>query len=463
MAYIIASFFTKGIAIITIPLFTRIMPTSEIGVVTVFNSWYSMIGVVSTLALTSGGFQLAMKQYEKERDEYISSILTLTSCVVCLLGIVYFVNPPFWNKITGLSTGLTFLMIAVLFFIPAQDFWLLRQRYEYKYKAATLVTFVSAFLAALSSIIFVVTMKHKGYSNLGAIRLYSHYSVIIAIAGFIWFSSYIKGKTVFNFEYWKFSLVLSLPLVFNSIAAQILNVSDRTMIGNMVGKSEAGIYGTLFTISSLSLIVWYAVNASFIPFLYDNMENEDKKKDIRSISFRIMGLFSVFAFMMTLFAPEIVRVLATEEYYNAIYIIPPIAAGILLIPVSHIYSNVLIYHKKTQYIMISSIIAACLNVSLNYFGIRKFGFVAAAYTTLIAHIVLGVIQAIVSNRVHRSYSKDTVYDNKKMLVLSLATVLSCLSCIILYRSTISRYLTIAVLFVILISNIKRIKSFLIRS
>lgn len=45
-------------------------------------------------------------------------------------------------------------------------------------------------------------------------------------------------------------------------------------------------------------------------------------------------------------APEIVRILATKEYYEAIYIMPPIAAGVFLTSVSNMYSNLLIYHKK---------------------------------------------------------------------------------------------------------------------
>ena len=50
------------------------------------------------------------------------------------LAIVYCISPPFWNNITGLSTGLMLLMMLELLLSPAQQFWLLRQRYEYKYK-----------------------------------------------------------------------------------------------------------------------------------------------------------------------------------------------------------------------------------------------------------------------------------------------------------------------------------------
>ena len=71
IVYTLSSLFSKGLAIITVPIFTRLMSTGEIGVVNLFNSWYSMISVVATLALTSGGFQLALKEYKmKEISMY---------------------------------------------------------------------------------------------------------------------------------------------------------------------------------------------------------------------------------------------------------------------------------------------------------------------------------------------------------------------------------------------------------
>lgn len=69
--YTLATVFSRGLAIITVPIFTRIMSTEQIGIVNLYNSWYSMISVVATLSLTSGGFAVAMKEYETERDAYI--------------------------------------------------------------------------------------------------------------------------------------------------------------------------------------------------------------------------------------------------------------------------------------------------------------------------------------------------------------------------------------------------------
>ena len=72
--YTLASVFSKGLAIITVPIFTRIMSTSEIGVVNLYNSWNSMLNAVVTLSLTSGGYSAALKEFGKERDQYQSYV-----------------------------------------------------------------------------------------------------------------------------------------------------------------------------------------------------------------------------------------------------------------------------------------------------------------------------------------------------------------------------------------------------
>ena len=288
VVYTLSSLFSKGLAIITVPIFTRLMSTSEIGVVNLFNSWYSMISVVATLALTSGGFQLSLKEFKDERNQYVSSVLTLTSGIAILLAVIYCIKIEFWNTITGLSTGLMLLMMLELLLSPAQQFWLLRQRYEYKYKAVAVVTFLSALFAALISVWAVIYGAKSGAENLGEIRLYANYAVLLSVAFVLWIRTYIKGKTFYNKQYWKFSLALSIPLIGNSIATQVLSVSDRTMIGKMVGNSEVGIYSTLYTVSSLSLIIWQAINSSFIPYLYDNFEKKEKRNEIKTLATKLL-------------------------------------------------------------------------------------------------------------------------------------------------------------------------------
>lgn len=448
IVYLFATVFTRGLAIITTPIFTRIMTTDQVGMVNLYSSWYSMITVVSTLALTSGGFSIALREFEKERDQYVSSVLSLTSIVAIGLALVYSFSITFWNDVTGLPTHLMLLLLFGLLVAPARDFWLSRQRFEYRYKLSGTVTVFSAIFASGLAVAAVLYANNIGYSDIASVRLFANYFIIYGVAFIIWMSIFWQGRCFYSSKYWRFSLQLSLPLIGYSIASQILSVSDRMMISKMVGNSAVGIYGTLYTVSSLSLMVWMAINSSFEPYLYQNMENPKSK--IKKLSMSMLGMYSLAAILLVYLAPEIVRILATEEYYKGIYIMPPVAGGVYFIAVSNLYSDILVYLKRTKLIMVSSAIAATLNVILNYIMIETYGYMAAAYTTLLSYVVMAVLLSIWANREFKKHitEVDFVYDNKLILAMSIATLVISLFAISVYDYGIVRY-TVAAVFLVL--------------
>lgn len=451
LVYTFATIFSRGLAIITVPIFTRLMTTEQIGIVNLYNSWYSLLSVVATLSLTSGGFAVAMKEFEGERDQYLSSVLTLTSAIGLVIGIFFFFLSTFWTTITGLSKLLLMLMAIGFVVAPARDFWLARQRYEYKYKLAGGLTILSAIVASFVSILAVYYAKNNNITDgmvVAEYRLVSNYIVIYGIAAVIWVFLFLKGKTLFNLKYWKLSLSLSLPLIGYAIASQILSVSDRMMISKMVNDSAVGIYSTLYTVSSLSLMVWTAINASFVPYLYQNINVNNKK--IKEISFSLLTLYSFVAIVLVYLAPEIVKMLATNEYYEAIYIMPPIAGGVFFIAVSNMFSNVLIFLKKTKYIMFSAFIAATLNLITNYIFIDIYGYMAASYTTLFSYIIMTICLAIFAIKCGKrnNLKVSDFYANRKIGFLSVVTLGFCLSGMILYNYKIIRYIIIVLIIVI---------------
>lgn len=446
--YTFSTLFSRGLAIITVPIFTRLMTTSQIGIVNLYNSWYSMISAIATLSLTSGGYVVALREYESNRDGYQSSVLSLTSLISLLLVGVYLVNPSLWSKLLGLPSGLIILMLIGFLFAPARDFWLARQRYEYKYKLSGFVMMGSALIASLLSILTVIKLSAVDENLVAEGRLYSNYLIIYGVSAVIWFCTMFKGKTFFNKEYWKLSLSLSLPLVGYSVASQILTVSDRMMISQMVGNSAVGIYSTLYTVSSLSLLVWQAVHSSFVPYIFRNIENG--VDGIKRVSSQLMTFYAAVAVLMTFLAPEIVRILATEEYYEAIYIMPPIAAGVFFTSFANLYSDIAVYYKKTKYVMYPAIIAAVSNLILNYIFIKIYGYMAAAYTTLFSYILFALFQGVWAKKICKEYGIEsgTIYNDRYMIALAVITTLISLSGILFYDNTILRYGVVILLAVV---------------
>lgn len=445
VSYLLASFFTQGINFITIPIYTRLLTTSDMGIVTTFTSWYAIIYAIGTLSLTAGSMSIAMVEFENNRNQYQSVCLMLSTISATIFLLFYILFDIKLSKISLFSMPIMLVVCLLLFFNPALDSWYLRERYEYKYKAVLCVSIAVSVLSAAVPIscISIARKYHKG--NLADIRIIAQYSMVIIIGIFLYIYIMKKGKCIYDKRMIKFALSLSLPLIVHTLAKNILDTSDRLMIANMCGNSAAGIYGTVYSISMIALILWSAINNAVVPVVFEKLK-EKEYKYVENLTIKILILFSMGSVLVTLIAPEILFILTTPEYYSAVHMIPAIATGIYFTAVYGIYGNMLLFAKKSLQIMFATSGAAIINIILNYFFIRQYGYMAAAYTTFISFAMLAFMQGKMQLRIY----KEEVVSTKYVVGISVITMCSCLVCNFFYEYFWIRYIMIAIMIIILL-------------
>jgi O-antigen/teichoic acid export membrane protein len=223
------------------------------------------------------------------------------------------------------------------------------------------------------------------------------------------------------------------------------------MISNLIGDAETAYYTVAHTVSGIIMIVWNAINASLVPFTYEKCKNRDYKA-ISNATLPILSLFAVMCLAVIMFAPEIVMIMATKDYMEAIYVIPPLIGGVFLQVHYFIYGNILYYYKKPVYLMLSSVPATILNVILNYIFISKCGYIAAGYTTILCYLV----QAIANYIGMRKVVKEEVYNMKFIGLLTLSVVVISVLSNLLYDYFVIRYLILALIAVMCIIFRKKI-------
>lgn len=451
IAYTIANFVSKGINVITIPLFTRIMSTYEVGVSTTYSSWYSILYAIVTLSLCSGSINIAMLDYKGRRDEYESACLTLSSISGIVFAILYTCFSSTFDKFTTLDSPVMWIMVVSLIINPALDFWYARQRYEYKYKSTVIVSIAVSGLSAITSILAVIVAKNQGIANLGNVKVISQGVIIFSFASVIYIYIFRRGKTFVDLSIWRYALILSVPLIVHALAKNVLDVSDRIMISYLKGKSDAGIYGTVYSVSMISLLVWNAVNSSIIPTTFEKLDAK-KYQTLDKLYFRVLLLFGVVSFLVTLLAPEILFILTPSEYYGAVTLIPALAAGVYFTALYNIYGNMLLYKKKTVNIMLGTAMTAILNIILNYIFIDKFGYVAAAYTTFFSFVVLALFQGFM---VRSAYGGKIINDGILFILSAIVSVL-CICCNFIYNYRIIRHIIILLSIIALCVERKKI-------
>ena len=128
---------------------------------------------------------------------------------------------------------------------------------------------------------------------------------------------------------------------------------------------------------------------------------EKKISNINKYAVDYIHLMTYIMIGLIMVGPEIVQILADARYWEGIKIIPPVVLANYIIFVYTMYVNVEHFHKKTVFITINTVIAAVSNLILNFIFIPYFGYVAAAYTTLVSYIIALLLHARYSKRLEK--------------------------------------------------------------
>ena len=441
LVFAIASFATSGINYLTTPIFTRLLSGAEYGTVSVYNSWYAIVRVFASMTLIFPGIlNVGLYEHSENRWKYLSSMLGITTVTTALLSLLYALFPGVFQDLTGLSGSLMILMLLSCFALPATTFFTMKQKYEYRYRVTFFVTVGSAVLAQAAAVAAVMLSN----GPLDQVRLWSAGLVNMAV-GLVLFTYILrKGRSFVDIPLWKKTLVVAIPLIPHYLGGELLSSMDKIMIGNMVGKAEAGIYALAAVLSAIGILLWRALTVMFNPFVNAKLGARDFRA-IRETVKPLMLVVGVMCVIASLAAPEIIRVLATEEYLAGVYVVPPVAAGIFIHALYDTFAAVSFFHKRSTRIMTATLTAAAVNLVCNYVFINRFGYIAAGYTTLLSNLVLTAMHY----RNARCIEPQEIYDPKFSLLSVILVTAGCLLCNLIYPFLVLRYALMAALLVFL--------------
>lgn len=391
--YLVGTLFNKGIGFITVPIFTRILTVEDYGIVTTYNSWVSMLMVFMSLALYMS-VRLSFIDYKEKTDDFLSTILLFTliygSIFSFIAYVVALVVPTGMNAVIVLLCMLQSLGSALT--ENVSQFLMMKYRYKFR-------TMVMILPNLISTVVAIYVIKNVLSSNLylGRIVPTAIITLFIGLGLTVFFIP--KGKISLNKDYIIFGLKVSVPLVLHGVALGILSQSDRTMITMIRNATETGVYGLIYNFSMIATVITTAFEGIWVPFFIKRM-NDGNYSDINLMVTKYIELMTIAMIGVTLIGPEVVRLLATEPYWEGITIIPPIVLSNYLIFVYSLYVNVEHYYKKTVFISINTVIAAVSNIVMNYFFITWWGYVGAAYSTLISYGISLILHYIYARKLN---------------------------------------------------------------
>lgn len=393
---IVSTIILQGLAFISGPIFSGILGTNNYGIASVYLTWVQIASTVFSLQ-AAGTIAIARVNFPmEEQEKFQSSVFSLaTICYVVFSALTLAIC-----LIAGERLGVSLPMVA---FGLAQGWGMycvtaMNTKFTYEFKAdKNFLLSVTTSACTIGVSIFLIYRFPADINYWG--RIIGQSCVYTIIGAFLLIYILRQGKTLYNKNYWKFTLPIAIPTIFHLLAMIILNQSDKVMLQSMVSNSAAGIYSLACTFAAVLNTIYHALNNSWVPFYYE-YTRQNQIEEMRKHARNYIELFTILSMGFILLSREVFHIYAQSSFWEGTDLIPVFSIGYYFVFLYSFPVNYEFYNKKTKTIAFGTGGAAVCNVVLNYFFINLWEIQGAVIATAVSHGLQFAFHMICAKRIN---------------------------------------------------------------
>jgi O-antigen/teichoic acid export membrane protein len=379
--------------ILVFPYVSRVLGVSNIGLFNFIDNIINYFILFSMLGISATGIREIAKNKNnlKELQNTFSSLLVLNAICTVIVLILLIFAVIFVPKLHE-NWDLMFLggikLIFNLFLIE----WFFKGMEDFKYITIRSVIVKSVFV--LSVFIFV--------KNQSDIQIYYALTVGTVALNAIFNYVYLKKFTSFSFKNISFTPFIKpfFTIGIYMILTSMYTSFNIAYLGFVSGDIEVGYYTTATKLYGILLSVFSALTTVMLPRMSALVE-EGKMDEVIRLTSKSYDALIAFCFpiiiISTVFAPQIITLLAGSGYEGAVLPMRTIMPLMLVIGIEQILVlQLLMPLKRDKVILINSIIGASVGIILNILLVSTFKSLGSAIVWICSEIsVLFVAQYFV--------------------------------------------------------------------
>lgn len=390
--YSLSNFIPKVINFVLLPVYTTVLLPDQFGIVNSMEVFSSIIMIFFTLSLERSIYRLYFDHKDEAKKKVFLGTVFITILIVSLI----------LTSILFLFSGFSKYIFEKIAFYPY-------------FSVVILNTFFSVFLL-IPKILFQVKENPKTYFyiSIGTMVL-KVLTTLTLIITFRSAESYLYGLLIgsiislfyllpitfknislkFDFKIFKEILNYSLPLVPTLVSAWIVNMTDRIFIERFYDLSDVGIYSLAYKIGQVVQFISVSILMAYNPFFFktanSNSTTNNGYQKLKKITNFSVIFMMISGFLIAVFSKDLIVLFLNPKYLQSYLYVPIIVLGYFFIQLISFLNLSFYQEKKTSLLMKINIVAAFVNVGLNYFLISNYGLFGAAFSTLITQFVLFLI------------------------------------------------------------------------
>lgn len=399
--YGLGTMISQAVSFIMLPIYTRHLTPKDYGILEMIDTTNMLIGIAVTIGIGRG---MSRFYYEEENSDYRNQVISTTygisfAITIMLFPILYFLSPYFSQLIFSTLEYKQYFSISFfsLFMGAITDIGLIYYRLEKQPVHFITVSITRLISLIILNIIFIVYL-HLGVMGILLSTLLSRitYSLIISTA-ILW-----KTKFRFSLKIAKKLISFCAPLIPANLFSTLIKQSDKYFVLYLMTVADAGIYSLSLKLgNAVHILITVPFIMAYIPRRFEIMKKPDAVQTYAQIFTYFSFLFILIGLSISVLIPEIIRIMATSDFYEAEQYIPLVVFSMYIFACQYHFDFGIEYSKKTKYFAYINVIIAGLHLSLNFFLISNYGIWGAVCASIIVLGFQSIFYLLISQKFYR--------------------------------------------------------------
>jgi len=389
---------SASIPFFLLPVLTNYLSKKDYGIITLFSTTVSLI-----LPFISVGIpQLIAVDYFKKsqiefKKEFSSSLFFISLFALFAFVLLFLFQKPIKAFLNFDSNFLFFIPLVCVGATFIEILYVLYRNKEKVKEYAALSIFQTVAEAGITLIlILVLFLKWEG-------RLIT---TIVMSTLFVFFSliKFYKWKLLpqkINLLQIKSIVLFGFPLIFERLRTFVLNSSDKYFVAKIVGLENLGIYSVATSVSTVILVCVNSLYIAYTPFLFKTLESGRDFAKIVKMIYVLITITLLATIALSLTSSFIFKYFLGKDFQNGQTYVSWLAIGYFFWGINVYFQAIILYKKKTFYLLVISITGLVLNLILNYLLINKYQTMGAAYSTAITYFVMSALTVFVAIKIQK--------------------------------------------------------------
>jgi len=423
--------------LITFPYVSRILGADGNGKVQLATSFVYYFTLFAQLGIPTYGIKAcaAVRENRKELSRTVHELLFINILMTAIAYIAFFVALASVPRLRE-ERALYIISSASVFLTIAGVEWLFRALEQYSYITMRSLVFKALGIVAM----FALVHTKEDYVIYAAISVMA--SAGSALMNLTQIPKYIDIKPVGGYNIWQHIKPVIVLFAYTCATTIYVNL-DSVMLGFMRTDADVGYYAVAVKLKNILVSIVTALGAVLLPrvsFYYKQGQMEAFWQTIKKSMHVIILMAAPLTVYCMLMAAPAIRFLAGDGYAQSVMPMVWIMPTLLFIGMTYVMGiEVLIPMGKETLVLIASAVAAIADIIINALLIPSLGATGAAIGTLVAEMLVFVIQYAVLHK-----QMKPVFQSIKLILPVTALAVSSILTVLLMKLQLPDFWLLAV-------------------